>query len=146
VYTETLTQRIGLMAPVNPQTINNQSKLAGGVDMSKFHRALFVVEIGAVTGGGSINLQLVEDTAIGLGTNTNLAGTNTSMTGLTTANKQYTLEARADQMTKQFLGLKITETGSQNVVVSVVALGDEANHKPGSAQNDASVVSQTVVN
>jgi hypothetical protein len=145
MYTETLTQRLGIGAPVSPQTINNTSKLAGGIDMSVFHRAIFVVEIGAVTAGGSINLQLVEDTAVGLGSNTNLGGSNTSITGLTTANKQYTLEARADQLTKRYLGLKITETGSQNVTVSVIALGDEAAHKPGNAQNDSSVVTQNVV-
>lgn len=145
MYVEQLTQRIGLMAPVNPQTLNNSNRTAGGVDLSKFKRAIFIVEIGAVTGGGSINLQLVEDTAIGLGSATNLAGNNVSMTGLTTSNKQYTLEVRADQITKRFVGCKITETGSQNVVVAVVAMGDEANAKPGNAQNDASVSTQNVV-
>jgi hypothetical protein len=145
MYTETLTQRLGIAAAVNPQTINNQSKLTGGVDMSLFHRALFVAEIGAVTGGGSITLQLVEDTQASLATATNLAGSNTSIAGLTTANKQYTLEARADQMTKRYLGLKVTETGSQNVTVTAVGLGDECNHKPGNANNDASVVTQNVV-
>jgi hypothetical protein len=145
MYTETLTQRLGIAAAVNPQTINNQSKTTGSVDMSLFRRALFLVEIGAVTGGGSINLQLVEDTASNLASATNLGGSNTSITGLTTANKQYTLEARADQLTKRYLGLKITETGSQNVTVCVVALGDECKQKPGNANNDSSVVTQNVV-
>jgi hypothetical protein len=145
MYTETLTQRLGIAAPVNPQTINNTSKTTGSVDLSLFHRALFLVEIGAVTGGGSINLQLVEDTAANLGTATNLAGNNVSQTGLTTANKQYTFEVRADQITKRYVGLKITETGLQNVVVSVVGFGDECGHKPGNANNDASVVTQNVV-
>jgi hypothetical protein len=145
VYTETLTQRLGIAASVPPQTVNNSNKTTGSVDMSLFHRALFVVEIGAVVGGGSVNLQLVEDTAANLGSATNLAGSNVSQTGLTTANKQYTFEVRADQLGKRYVGLKLTETGSQNVVVSVVGFGDEAAHKPGNANNDASVVTQNVV-
>jgi hypothetical protein len=145
MYQEQFTQEAGLVAAVNPQTINNQSKLTTGVDMSLFKRAFFLAEIGAVTGGGSINLQLVEDTQQSLATATNLAGNNTSITGLTTANKQYSLEARADQMTKRYLGVKITETGSQNVTVAVVGFGVEAIHKPGNANNDASVVTQNVV-
>jgi|SRR5579884_2338332 len=144
MYTETLTQSLGIAAAVPPQVINNTNKTTGSIDMSLFKRALFIVEIGAVTGGGSINLQLIEDTASNLGTATNLGGSNVSQTGLTTANKQYTFEVRADQMTKRYLGLKATETGSQNVNVCIVALGGEAVHKPGNANNDASVVTQNV--
>ena len=35
---------------------------------------------------------------------------------------------------------------SPTIPVAIVGFGDEAAHKPGSAQNDASIVSQTVVN
>src|SRR4051794_2957537 len=62
MYTETLTQRIGLTAAINPQVINNQTKTTGGVDLSVFHRALFLLEIGAVTGGGTISAKLQEST------------------------------------------------------------------------------------
>jgi hypothetical protein len=81
-----------------------------------------------------------------LATATNLAGANSSITGITnaSANKQFTLEARADQMTKRYLGLKITESGSQNATVSVVCFGMDADHKPGNVFNDASVAQQNV--
>jgi hypothetical protein len=145
--TEQLTQALGVAAAVPPQTINNQSKTTGSVDMSLFKRAFFVVEFGAMTAGCSVALQLVEDTASNLGSATNLAGSNTSQSGLTnsSANKQITFEARADQLTKRYLGLKVTESGSQNVTVAVVALGGEAVHKPGNANNDSSVSTQNVV-
>ncbi len=145
MYTEQITQAMAIGPAVNPQVVNNQSKTAGGIDMAASRRAIFILEIGAVTGGGSINAQLVEDTQASLATATNLAGSNTSLTGLTTANKQYTFEARAGQMTKRYLGLKITETGSQNVNVCVVAIGMEGIHKPDNANNDSSVVTQNVV-
>ncbi len=145
MYTEQITQAMAIGPAVAPQVINNTNKTAGGVDMSVSRRAIFILEIGAVTGGGSINAQLVEDTQASMATATNLAGSNTSLTGLTTANKQYTFEARAGQMTKRYLGLKITETGVQNVNVCVVAIGMEGVHKPDNANNDASVVTQNVV-
>ena len=145
MFTEQLTQALGFCTEVDPQVINNTSKTAGGIDMSKFKRALFIVNVGAVTGGGSLNFQLVEDTQSSLATATNLAGNNVSQTGFTTANKLVTFEVRADQMTKRYLGLKVTETGVQNVNVCVIGFGGEAVLKPGSANNAASVNSQNVV-
>jgi hypothetical protein len=145
MYTEQITQAMAIGPAVPPQVINNTSKTAGGIDMSLSRRAIFILEIGAVTGGGAITAQLVEDTQASLATATNLAGSNTSLSGLNTANKQYTFEARAGQLTKRYLGLKVTETGVQNVNVCVVAIGMEGVHKPDNANNDASVVTQNVV-
>ena len=145
MYTEQITQAMAIGLPVNPQVINNASKLAGGVDMSLSRRAIFILEIGAVTGGGSINAQLVEDVNQNLSTATNLAGNNTSVTGLTTANKITTFEVRAGQLSKRYLGLKITETGSQNVVLCCLAWGDEGVHKPNNANNGTNVATQNVV-
>jgi hypothetical protein len=145
MFTEQLTQALGFCTEVDPQVINNTSKTAGGIDMSKFKRALFVVNVGSVTGGGSLNLQLVEDTQSSLATATNLAGNNVSITGFTTANKLVTFEVRSDQMTKRYLGLKVTETGVQNVNVCIIGFGGEAIAKPGSASNAASVNTQNVV-
>ena len=147
MYTEQITQRLGIGAPVNNATLNSggtASGTAGPIDMSKFHRALFLVDVGTVSAGGSVTLQLVEDTASNLGTATNLAGSNTSLVAVT-SNKQVTFEVRADQMTKRYLGLTATETAGHNVAVTIVCFGDEANHKPGNAANDASVASQQVV-
>lgn len=63
------------------------------------------------------------------------AGSNVSQV-TTTAKKQITFEARKDQITKRYLGFKIPETGSQNVVVAAIAMGMETDHKPN---NDATV-------
>ena len=143
MYTETITQRLALTAPINPQVVNNATKTTGGVDLSIAHRAFFLLEIGAVTAGGSINAQLQESTDNV--TFTNLAGNNVSLTGLTTANKQYSFEVRPDQLTKRYVRLSITETGAQNVNVCAAGWSDEGDHKPNSANNDASVATQNVV-
>jgi hypothetical protein len=143
MYTEQITQRVGLAGPINPQVVNNQTKTTTGIDLQQARRAFFILEIGAVVGGGSINAKLRESTDNV--TFTDLSGNNVSMTSLTTANKQYTFEVRADQLTKRYVQLSITETGSQNVNVAVIGYGDEGIHKPNSAQNDASVSTQNVV-
>src|SRR5258708_22585426 len=117
MYMEQITQALGFATEVDPQVINNTNKTTGSIDMSQFHRALFVINVGAVTAGGALTFQLIEDVNANLSTATNLAGNNTSQAGFNTAHKLVTFEARADQMTKRYLGLKVTETGSQNVNV-----------------------------
>jgi hypothetical protein len=144
MYTEQITQAMGIAAPVAPQVLNNSNATTGGIDMSLFRRAIFIAEVGAVTGGGSLTLQLVESVNANLSSPSNLAGNNVSQV-TTTANKQITFEVRAGQMTKRYLGLKVTETGSQNVNVCLIAIGMECDHKPGSNQNDASVQTSNVV-
>jgi hypothetical protein len=145
MYTERLTEELGIFTEVDPQILNNSNKTAGGVDMTKFKRAFFIVQVGAVTGGGSLNIQMQESASQNMSSPSNLAGSNTSMTGFTTANQILTFEVRADQTTKQWQGIKVTEPGSQNVNVSVIALGMDAIHKPGNAANVAAVNTQNVV-
>jgi len=146
MYTEQITQRLGITAAANPQILNNASVNSGAVDMSKFHRAFFILEIGTVVAGGSINAQLIQSVSSNLGSSSNVPGSNTGLTALTTSNKQYTFEVRADQLTagQEFVGLQVTETAGHNVTLCVVGYGDEANHKPGNAQNDSSVAGQQV--
>lgn len=154
MYTEQITQRMALMNGVAPQTLNNARLNSDGVDMSKSRRAVFILSMGAVTGGGSISAWLQEsadnsnwtanDTA---GAFSGSGGNNVSQTGLTTANKIITFEVRAGQLTKgkRYVRLQIKETGSQNVLVTVVAFGDEGADKPNNANNGANVATQNVV-
>jgi hypothetical protein len=154
MYTEQITQRMALMNGIAPQTLNNARLNSDGVDMQASRRAMFILSIGAVTGGGSINWYLQEsadnstwtanDTA---GAFSGSGGTNTSTTGLTTSNKEYTVECRDEDLTagKRYVRLQIKETGSQNVLVAVTAFGDEGVHKPNNANNGANVSTQKVV-
>jgi hypothetical protein len=147
MYSEQITQRIGLPAPIHPQSISGQTVATGGVDMSVFHRALFVLDLGAVTASPSVNATLQEANQSNFADASNLAGNNVSQTGITAASKQVTFEARADQMTKRYLRLQVTETagGGNSVLVCVTAWGDEAGHKPGSLQNGNQMLTQNVV-
>jgi hypothetical protein len=129
--------------PIHPQTLNNASANTGGVDMSKFERVLFVVDIGSVTGGGSLTakLQISADNA----TFNDLAGG--AATAVTTSSKVVTLECRAGQLGtgNRYVRCRLTEGGSQNVVCACIPLGGDAHQKPASAQDDASVAQRLVM-
>ena len=95
-------------------------------------------------------MTLIQSASSNLSSPTTVSGPssgNAQLTGLNTANKQYTFEVRAGQLTngKRYVRLNVLETGSQNVVVCAVGLGGEGVHKPNNANNDASVVTQNVV-
>jgi hypothetical protein len=151
MYTETLTQRLGIAAPVAPQTLTTTTTVnSGKVDMSIFRRALFFFETGAF-GGTSPTLSAVlqiQDSPDGTTWTNNATVPSATVTA---ASKQATLEIRADQLGSgaRYVRLQAVCTiggTSPTIPVAIVGFGNEAGHKPGSAQNDASVVSQTVVN
>jgi hypothetical protein len=154
MQTEQLTQRLALAAGIPPQTLNNARLNSDAIDFEFSRRGIFILSIGAVTGGGSISAWLQESADNSTWTSNDTAGAfansgaaNVSQTGLTTSNNLVTFEVNASQLTtgKRYVRLQIKETGSQNVLVTVVAFGDEALHKPGNVKNAAAVATQNVV-
>jgi hypothetical protein len=146
MYQEQLTQALGIAAAISPQTLNSggtASATSGSLDGSKFKRFFAHVNIGSVTSGGALTAQLIESNNSNLSSSSNV--TNGVKTGLNASNKQHTLEVRADQLTKRYVGINITETGGHDIVVGCTFFGAEAENKPGNAANDSSVVNQVVV-
>jgi hypothetical protein len=148
VYSEQITQRIALGAGIPPQTLNNNRLSTDAVDMSKAHRAFFVLSIGAITGSISAWLQESADNSSWTANDTagafsNSGAANVSQTGLTTANNEATFEVRADQLTagKRYVRLQIKEVNSSNALVCVVCWSDEGNHKPNNSNNATAIPS-----
>jgi len=148
MYTEQFTQETGIAAPVPPQTLTATGNVnSGAVDMSQFKRAFFIFELGVFGGTSptdSCVLQVQESPDNATWTNNATVPTAT----VSTASKQATVEIRADQLGsgKRYVRLQCQHTiggTSPTIPTAVVALGVDAIHKPGSAQNDASVISQT---
>jgi hypothetical protein len=143
MMTEQLTQALSLANPIHPQVLNNATLNTAGIDMQQTRRAFFVLDIGAVVNGGSINAKLQESAD-----NTSwsdLAGANVSITAKTTASKLETFEVRAGQLSKRYVRLQVAETGGQNVYVCAQAIGGQGIHKPNSANNGTAVDTQSVV-
>jgi hypothetical protein len=151
MYTESITQRLALAAAAGPQQLTATTTVnSGKLDMEMARRALFVFATGTF-GGTSPTLSAalqVQESADGT-TWTNNA-TIPSAT-VTAQNQQATLEIRGGQLGagKRYVRLQAACTvggTSPTIPVAVVAFSDDGVHKPNNLNNDASVVSQTVVN
>jgi hypothetical protein len=149
MYTERITERQAIMNGVPPQSLNATRASTGGVDMTKCKRAFFTLYIGAVV-SGSISAWLQESSdnfSSDVPSNdaaspfSGSGGANVSITSQTTSNAIITFEVRADQLSpgKKFVRLQVKETAGNATSVCVVAIGEEAENKPASAQNGTHV-------
>jgi hypothetical protein len=151
MYTEQLTQRMGFGTPIHAQQLTTTTTLnTGSIDMQYFRRAIFVYDVGALGGTGPTISAVgqVQESA----DNTTWSNNPTIPTFTLSAGSQVgTAEIRAGQLSagKRYARLQVVNTiggTSPTVPVCGHAIGDEADHKPGNVKNDASVVSQQVVN
>ena len=118
MYTETITQRLALANGIPPQVLNNARLSSDGIDMQKSHRALFVLSIGAVTGGGSISAWLQE--SADNSTWTDVAGA--TFTAVTASNNVQTITF---ERTKRYLRHSRTASGTSPAFVLGVLIGEQ---------------------
>jgi hypothetical protein len=143
MYSEQITQRLAISNGIPPQTINNATVTTNAVDLQLAHRAFFALYLGSLTGGASINAKLRESSDNSSWSD--LAGSNVSIIAKTASNKIETFEVRADQLTKRYVQLSVSETAGQNALVACVAFSDEGIHKPNNVNNGSQVDTQSVV-
>ena len=145
MYTEQLTQALALAgAPIHPASVAAGTADTGGIDMQKFRRATFILDVGAFGASATVDMKLQESTDNS--SFTDLAGTGVSITQLAAAggnNRLATLEVRAGQLTKRYVRARVT-VGTAATTLQCLALGGEAVDKPASA-NDVAAVAQRLV-
>src|SRR4051812_8817782 len=98
---EQLTQGLSVADVLNSQSVNNTSVASAGNDMSKFRRAMFIVQAASLGAAGTLDGRLQSAAASNFATPHNIAGTN--LTQITTAttpgnNAVSTIEVRDDQL------------------------------------------------
>lgn len=146
MYTEQLSQALSIQGKIDPQSLAAATPTGtGGVDMQKFRRAAFLLQMGAFGASATVDMKLQESTDNS--TWTDLAGTGVAITQRTAAggnNKVATLEVRAGQITKRYVQALVT-VGTAATQVSCLALGGEAVDKPGANNDIAAVVQRSVV-
>src|SRR5439155_25559142 len=112
MFTEQLTQALSIQGKIDPVSQGAGTvTLSAGVDMAKFRRALFILDVGVFGASATVDMKLVEDTASNLGSATDVSGTNVAITQLVAAggnNRLATLEIRAGQNTKRYVRVKAT--------------------------------------
>jgi hypothetical protein len=147
VYSEQLSQELSIQGIIAPASKTAATyTLSAGVDMSRFVRALFILQCGAMTANSTVDMKLVESANADLSSNTDVSGSNVSITQLLAAggdNRLATLEIRADQVTKRYVGVKVT-VATAATILGVIALGGQADQKPGAALDIAGVAQRAV--
>lgn len=143
VFTEQLTEALSIAGFIEPQTLNNSNDVTVGVNMKNFQRAIGLINVGA--NSGSLTARLESSATLG-GSYTVITGT--TITAITTANKQASVEIRADQMPEDqpFVRLKIIEGNTANCVCSGLLLGGVSSYSPASQFDPTSVVQRLVYN
>jgi hypothetical protein len=147
MYTEQMTQGVVVAGtPLHPQTITSGSVNTGGIDLSLFRRALFVLDAGTVTGTTpTLTLQIQESPDNATWTNNPIIPTFQ----LTASNQVGTAEIRAGQLSagKRYARAQLTVGGTTpSFTFACIPVGGECDHKPGNKFQDASVVATQVVN
>jgi hypothetical protein len=149
MYTEQMSQGLSIAgAPIHSVSLAAATPTGtGGIDMQKFRRALFILDVGVFGASATVDMKLQESPDNS--TFTDLAGTNTSITQLAVGggnNRLATLEARAGQLSagKRYLRALVT-VGAAATQICCIALGGEAVSKPGAANDVAAVAQRNVV-
>lgn len=151
MYQETMTQGVPPMVQIVPANtaLNANAVTTGALDMSKFKRAKFVLQIGAVTGSGTVDGQLQSSANSNFNVVHNI--TNSQLTQITSsgANTIVTMEVRSDQVTQQNAGDRYVRAAVtvlvNSVVIGCIGYGGESIQKPGNQYVNTSVVTQQVV-
>jgi hypothetical protein len=152
---EQLTQGLSVIDVLNSQSVTNASVNSSvGVDMSKFRRVLFIIQVPALGAAGTLDgrLQSSASSTFAAGvhniTNSNLVQINT---GTTPGNNAIaTIEVSADLVNFYNQGdryVRLNLTGGGNAItVSALALGGEAVEKPAKNNDlNTTYLSQRVV-
>ena len=110
-------------------------KNTGTVDMSKFHRCIFLINVGSHV-AGTVDGSIRETDESGGGNSTNISGS--SLAQITSANVQASLEVNATQVTKRYILFGGVVAGA-TVNMAVIPIGFQARNSPANVADVASV-------
>ena len=144
MYSEQLSERLAVVATIDPDAYSAGAENSDAVDLSKFNRALFVLMVGDLGVSATVDFKLQWAATSG-GSYTDISGK--SITQLTQAgsddNKQALIEITAEELaavdtTAQFVRGVLT-IGTTACDAGMVALAGVARHHPASDDDLASV-------
>lgn len=138
MYTEQLSQALSIAAaPIHPVSVSPGTTDSGGIDMSRFLRATFLLNVGAFGASATVDMKL-QESADG-SSYADMAVSGSSITQLVAAggnNRLATLEVRAGQLSpgKRFVRARVV-VGTAATILCCIPIGSPADYKPAS-QND----------
>lgn len=150
MYTEQLTQALSPIDYILPSNAAAGTTNSSGIDLQKFRRAIFLIEVGAMAASSTLDAKLQSCVLA------NFASGVHSMTGgaitqiaNTSNNVIVSIETTDEAAEKQnpgdrYIRLQCVVTTAA-VNYSAIGLGGEAQHKPASNQTNTTTVPQQVV-
>jgi hypothetical protein len=127
-------------APIPPQQGAIGTLDTGGVDFTKFLRALFVLETGVFAVGATLDMKLQEsnDATFAVGTTDITGAAITQLLAAGGNNRQATIEVKKSQLTKRYVRARV-EVAVDTVFLSVLPLAGNEASSPASGSDVASV-------
>jgi len=147
-YTERLSEKLAVLGTIDPQAVGGTTTTTVSsdvVDMSAFRRVMFVLSVGTLGVGSTVDLTVYKGTATGT-----VTSSHTAITQLTAADddKQVIVEVTAEQVEpNRYVKAVIVAADSGAGTIdgmSLVALGGECRHGPA-VNYDLSSVDEIVV-
>lgn len=137
-----LTEKIAVVATIDPDAYTTGAQTSDRVDMSKFQEVAFIVEVGALGSSATIDFKVQECTAATAGTATDLAGkaiTQLTQAG-TDSDKQAIVNVRAEELSAGYRWLQgILTVGVATSDCGMIAIAGEPVYGPASDNDLASV-------
>ena len=142
-YSEQLSQQFALVDQIlftNAAAASYNSTT--GVDLSKYKRALFVIQVAAITATATLDARLQGSNNSNFSGATNIANTNIAQ--ITTANISAKIEIRSDQTNFRYVRINST-VGTTALNYGAMGFGGQAIQSPGSQGEVSTLVGQTVL-
>lgn len=130
--TETMNQRMVPADKIDPANYAANTYTTGGIDMSRFKRAIWEIAVGVITGATTIDANIQCATNSNFSDAANISGSNiTQITATNNSNTRVTVEVRADQLSAgdRYARLRIV-SGTNAAFMSATGWGCEPHDNP----------------
>ncbi len=141
------------MSPIDVRNFTNSAanfNTAVGIDMSKFKRAFYVIQIGVMNTGTTLDARLQSSAFSSLNTVVNITGTNIAqVAAASNSNTIITIEVRADQVAQQNAGHRYVRLncvlGTSEANIAVIGYGCDPIQHPSDQYVNTTIATQQVV-
>lgn len=132
-------ERMAVMATIDPANLNNSTATSDAVDMSKFDEAIFILIAGAIDNTVDFKLEQSDASGFGSGVSDVTGKAITQETGGDDDNKQWVINLKAEEMTKRYVRASVTVGNGTTNIAGLVGLGLRPRYAPASNHDLASV-------
>ena len=136
-------ERAGVAGKIDPQNGNNSTLNTDYVDMSKWHEALFIFQVGSVD--NTVDCLVRESTSTSDGGGQTLSGKSATQLDSNSDNKVVVINVKAEELSAgyRYLRGRMTVGNGTTNLVSAVALGLKPRFGPAT-DDDLATVAQVV--